>query len=161
MKAKHPEINRSSLGPRQQCVSCSPASPSSAPTMALRLLLPLLLLAATLLIAQAQGEGHEALLPTCRWDEAGDKGAGRGLCGVLGGAVTVHGGRLQCVWMRAWLRVWGLHCSCVWGGVCVCTPGWRTALACSACLAWECVCVHVAGGAAAPRAEKRSQENKV
>lgn len=113
MKAKHPEINRSSLGPRQQFVSCSPASPSSAPTMALRLLLPLLLLAATLLIAQAQGEGHEALLPTCRWDEAGDMGARWGLCGVLGGAVTVHGDRLQCIWMCAWLRVWGLHCSCV------------------------------------------------
>lgn len=45
--------------------------------------------------------------------------------------------------------------------VCVCTPGWRTALACSACLAWECVCVHVAGGAAARRTEKRSQETKV
>uniref|UniRef100_A0A8C8B5R2 Chemokine interleukin-8-like domain-containing protein n=1 Tax=Otus sunia TaxID=257818 RepID=A0A8C8B5R2_9STRI len=66
MKAKRPEINRSSLGTRQQCASCSPALPSSAPaapTMALRLLLPLLLIAATFLIAQAQGIGSSA--PDC------------------------------------------------------------------------------------------------
>ena len=80
--------------------------------MALRLLLLLVLLAATLLTAQAQGEGHEALLPT-GWDGAGDMGARRGLHGVLCGAVAVHRGCLRCIWVRAWLQVWGLQCSCV------------------------------------------------
>ena len=50
---------------------------------------------------------------------------------------------------------------CVAVCVCVCTSGWCVALACSACLAWERVCVHVAGGAAASQAEKCGQENKV
>ncbi|XP_069736743.1 C-C motif chemokine 19-like [Phaenicophaeus curvirostris] len=63
MKAKCPAINRSGLGTSQQCVSCSlglPCSASTAFTMALRLLLPLLLLAAVLFIAQAQGIGTSA-----------------------------------------------------------------------------------------------------
>lgn len=113
-KAKCWDINRSSLSTRQQRVSCSPALPSSAPTaptMALRLLLPLLLLAATFLIAQAQGEGHEAPLPTSGWDGAGDgclvgsvEGAGWWCCC---GAQRVF----LCIWVCMWLGAWGLWCS--------------------------------------------------
>lgn len=114
--------------------------------MSPRLLLPLLLLAATLITAQAQGEGHKTLLPACGWDGAGDVGARQGPCRVPGGVMAARSGGLWCICICAMLRVGGLQGSCVPGGVfvhaCVCT---RPVGVCHwlAVLAWlggVCVC---------------------
>jgi len=95
--------------------------------MALRLLL--LLLAATPVLAQAQGEGGEDLQPARGWDGAGGTGS------------------LWRVRVRARFAVRSCVAGCAHARArLLCSTGLQRLLGVGAC-----ACVHVAGGAAAPR----------